>query len=216
MNTMSTQKTPAKRPYRLRARAESQERTRQRIAAAAAELHEEVGVTATTVADIARRAGVQRLTVYNHFPTLAELLPACSAHYATIHPLPDPTAIDAVADPLERVRAALRAFYGWYRATERLQRHVNGDRTSIAELDAFLVETDDALRRTVVDRLVAGFDGPDGDMARRRALLAVALEFWTWQRLQAEGLDDAVAADLMTDSLCAVAPDRGRAPLDTH
>src|SRR3712207_7218377 len=41
-------------------RAEAQQATRARIAAAAAELHEEVGIARTTVADIARRAGVQR------------------------------------------------------------------------------------------------------------------------------------------------------------
>ena len=68
------------RKYELKARAESQRETRERITEAAAELHEEIGVARTTVAEIARRAGVQRLTVYNHFPELSDLLPACSAH----------------------------------------------------------------------------------------------------------------------------------------
>src|ERR687885_554730 len=85
LNTMSTQK----RKYELKARAESQQATRARIAAAAAALHQEVGVAKTTVADIARRAGVQRLTVYNHFADLDALLPACSAHWLGEHPLPD-------------------------------------------------------------------------------------------------------------------------------
>ena len=71
MNTVSTQK----RKYELKARAEAQEATRAKIAAAAAELHGEVGVAKTTVADIARRAGVQRLTVYNHFPDLTRCSP---------------------------------------------------------------------------------------------------------------------------------------------
>ena len=82
---MSTQK----RKYELKARAEAQEETRARIAAAAAALHEEVGIGQTTVADIARRAGVQRLTVYNHFPDLDALLPACTAHWLGEHPRPD-------------------------------------------------------------------------------------------------------------------------------
>ena len=51
---MSTQT----RKYELKARAESQRETRERITRAAAELHEEVGVARTTVAEIARRAGV--------------------------------------------------------------------------------------------------------------------------------------------------------------
>jgi AcrR family transcriptional regulator len=75
--------------YELKARAETQQATRDRIAATASALHEEVGVAKTTVADIARRAGVQRLTVYNHFPDLEALLPACTAHWMEEHPLPD-------------------------------------------------------------------------------------------------------------------------------
>ena len=88
-----------KAKYELKARAESQQATRDRIAAAAASLHEEVGIAQTTVADIARRAGVQRLTVYNHFPDLAALLPACTAHYRAEHPVPDLTAALALERP---------------------------------------------------------------------------------------------------------------------
>ena len=62
-----------KRKYELKARAESQARTRERIVQATMELHKEVGPAKTTVAEIARRAGVQRLTVYNHFPEDVEL-----------------------------------------------------------------------------------------------------------------------------------------------
>src|SRR5215218_10421234 len=100
---MSTQK----RRYELKARAEAQQETRARIAAAAAALHEEVGVGKTTVADVARRAGVQRLTVYNHFPDLQTLLPACSAHWLAAHPLPDLEPAFARVDPAERLRDVL-------------------------------------------------------------------------------------------------------------
>src|SRR5919201_215451 len=99
---MSTQK----RKYELKSRAESQQATRDRIAAAAAALHEEVGIAKTTVADIARRAGVQRLTVYNHFPDLAALLPACSAHWLAEHPPPDMESVSALEDPAQRLLAA--------------------------------------------------------------------------------------------------------------
>ena len=85
MNTVSTQK----RRYELKARAEAQQATRARIAAAAAPCTRRSGIAKTTVADIARRAGVQRLTVYNHFPDLDALLPACTAHYLAEHPRPD-------------------------------------------------------------------------------------------------------------------------------
>jgi AcrR family transcriptional regulator len=182
-----------KRRYELKARAESQQATRARIAAAAAALHEEVGVAKTTVADIARRAGVQRLTVYNHFPDLNALLPACSAHWLAEHPQPDLESAFALADPAERLRAALASRYGWYRETAPMQRHVLGERATVPELDAWMARTADARLAELAAGLSAGFDRPDAG-----ALVALALDFWTWQRLDAEGLDDAAAAELMT------------------
>src|SRR5436305_14380517 len=106
-----------KRPYRLKARAKRQVETQRRIAAAAASLHEEVGPARTTIAEVARRAGVQRPTVYAHFATERELYVACQRHFLAEHPPPDPGPALALADPEKRVRAALEAFYAWYRST---------------------------------------------------------------------------------------------------
>jgi AcrR family transcriptional regulator len=186
---MSTQK----RRYELKARAEAQQATHARIAAAAAELHEEVGVAQTTVADIARRAGVQRLTVYNHFPDLDALLPACTAHWMAEHPQPDLDPAFALADPAERLGAVLTALYGWYRETAATQRRMFGERTTVPELDAWMSRSADAALVELAGRLAPGFDRPGA-----RALVALALDFWTWQRLDREGLDDAAAAELMT------------------
>src|SRR4051794_25138764 len=136
---MSTQK----RKYELKARAAAQEATRARIAAAAASLHEEVGVARTTVAAIARRAGVQRLTVYNHFPDLAALLPACTAHWMAERPLPDLGPAFAIEDPAERLRTALTALYGWYRATAPMQARVLGERATVPEVDAWMAQSAD-------------------------------------------------------------------------
>jgi AcrR family transcriptional regulator len=200
MNAVSSQK----RKYRMKARAEAQEETRQRIAAAAAELHEEQGVAATTVADIARRAGVQRLTVYNHFPELSDLIPACNVHYANLHPFPDLDPALALDDSRERVRVVLAANYAWYRETQQLQRHIHSDRTTVPEVDAFMSANVDAPRLELAAELAKGFALRGKRAQRLRALIALALEFWTWNRLDAEGLGDKEAAELMTDSLCAV------------
>ena len=191
---MSTQK----RKYELKARAESQQATRARIAAAAASLHEEVGIARTTVADIARRAGVQRVTVYNHFPDLTVLLPACTAHWLTEHPLPDLAPAFALEDPSLRLRTALTALYGWYRETAPMQQRVFGERATVPELDAFVAQSSDPMLAELAAGLAAGFDRPDA-----RALVALALDFWTWQRLDREGLDDAAAAALMTGAVSA-------------
>ena len=179
-----------KRSYEKRVRAERQAATRRRIAAATAELHEEVGPARTTVAEIARRAGVQRPTVYNNFPDERELFAACSAHFLSENP---PPALDP-GQPLERV---LEALYGWYRRTRRMSENVRRDRKSMPALDEVLRGTSDAPMHALADALAAG---------RSRALVAVALDFWTWHRLDAEGLGDADAARLMA-ACCQTAAD---------
>jgi len=190
---MSTQK----RRYELRARAEAQQATRTRIAAAAAQLHEEVGVAKTTVADIARRAGVQRLTVYNHFPDLQTLLPACSAHWLAEHPQPDLEPAFALEDPVQRLRTVLTSLYGWYRENAPMQRRVLGERATVPELDAWMAQTTDRALAALAARLSADFERSDAP-----ALVRLALDFWTWQRLDREGLDDGAAAALMTGVVC--------------
>src|SRR5437762_6951159 len=107
------------RKYELKARAEKQAATRRRIVEATSALHEEVGPAHTTVAEIARRAGVQRLTVYSHFPEDRELFAACSAHVVAANPPPEPAAWAAEANPMARLRRALREIHAWYAAGER-------------------------------------------------------------------------------------------------
>jgi AcrR family transcriptional regulator len=191
---MSTEK----RRYELKARAERQRQTRERIVAATMELHREVGPAATTVAEIARRAGVQRLTVYNHFPDDAELFQACQAHWLQLHPVPDLGEALALEDPRERVRDVLRGQYAWYRETEPMAEKVQRDRGGVPALDGLMRRTADRRAAELADALAAGFGGEQQLLRARRALVRLALEFWTWRRLADEGFDDGAAADLMT------------------
>jgi AcrR family transcriptional regulator len=204
MNTVSTQT----RKYELKARAESQRETRDRIARAAAELHQEKGVARTTVAEIARRAGVTRLTVYNHFADLSELLPACSAHYEAQHPWPDLGSVLALADPGERVRSALGLVYGWYRETEPMFGKLFSDRASVPELDRFMQEHIDRALAELAGELAAAFAARGRRAERLRALIRLALDFWTWRRLGREGVDDDAAAELMAAAVDAHASAR--------
>jgi AcrR family transcriptional regulator len=209
---MSTQKTNS-RKYELKARAESQQRTRQRIAKAAAGLHEEVGPAGTTVAEIARRAGVSRLTVYKHFPDNASLYPACSAHHLSEHPLPDFQAALAPADPVERLGSLLRTVYGsWYRQQGRMMGNLQRDRSSDPALDEFMKANSDAALGGLADAVTAAFELGSDDAARVRSLTRVALDFWTWERLTSGGMDDEAAAGLMTDAVAAVAGVPATAP----
>ena len=201
MNTMSSET----RKYELKARAETQRETRERIAAAAAGLHEEKGVANTTVAEIARRAGVTRLTVYNHFPALGDLLPACAAHYGQRHPQPNFSTAFELEDDEARVRAALAAFYGWYREVEPMFGRLFSDRASVPELDRFLGEHIDQTQANLAADLAKSFKARGRRAERLRALLRVAVDFWTWRRLDREGLDDKAAAELMAASVTAAA-----------
>ena len=199
MNAMSSEK----RPYELKERAKRQDETRRRIVQATAELHEEVGPARTTIAEIARRAGVQRLTVYKHFPDDAELFGACSGHYMADHPPPDLGEALALEDPGQRVRGVLRRVYPWYRETERMAANIQRDRLLLPALDEQAAITIDEPRAAIAAALVAGFAASGPQAKRIGALVAVALDFWTWRRLTKQGLGDAAAAELMADAIAS-------------
>jgi AcrR family transcriptional regulator len=197
---MSTQS----RPYRLKARAEQQEVTRRRIIEATAALHDEVGPARTTVVEIARRAGVQRLTVYNNFPDERTLFEACGAHWMSLHPLPDMSSALAEEDAAERLRLILAGLYGWYRATERSNEHMQRDRLVMPALDAVMRIRMDRQMTALADLLASGFQAAH-DPVRVRATAALALDFWTWRRLSHEGMTDTAAALVMVDLVKAAA-----------
>lgn len=194
-----------KRKYELKARAESQRRTRERIVQATMELHGEVGPARTTVAEIARRAGVQRLTVYNHFPDDEDLFRACSGHWISLHPPPDPSEALAAGDPEERVRKLLAIFYGWYRANEQMTVRIQRDRNLIPALDTVVKESSDEPLAQLAGMLAEGFGARGRRADAVRSLARLALDFWTWRRLALDGLDDGAAARLMAEAVACAA-----------
>src|SRR6185312_15066735 len=101
------------RTYTLKRRAEQQAETRQRIVEAAVDLHSSVGPALTTISMIAERAGVQRHTVYAHFPDDRSLYLACSGLTQERDPPPDAAAWRSIADRHERLRTGLAAIYEW-------------------------------------------------------------------------------------------------------
>src|SRR6266581_2190750 len=86
--TVMSREIPSKRKYQLKKRADEMAETRRRITEAAVGLHGTVGPARTTLSAVAERAGVQRHTVYRHFPTEADLFDACSSHHITANPWP--------------------------------------------------------------------------------------------------------------------------------
>src|SRR5919107_1985901 len=114
---MATTKRQPRKYQKIR-RAEQQAETRQRIVEAMVALHREVGPARATISAIAERAGVERLTVYRHFPDERSMFEACTTHYATEVPQPDPASWADIDDPAERLRAVLLTFYEYYRRAE--------------------------------------------------------------------------------------------------
>jgi AcrR family transcriptional regulator len=193
------------RKYEKKARAEGERQTRERIIEATMELHEEVGPAKTTVAEIARRAGVQRLTVYNHFPEEIELFGACQAQWMELHPLPDFAGLLGRPEPDERLRGVLGALYAWYGETEPMAEKIYRDRGGIPALDQLVAQTADRNFAELAEALAAGFEARGARAKRVRALIRLALDFWTWRRLDREGLGDKAAAQLVTGAVSAAA-----------
>jgi AcrR family transcriptional regulator len=180
------------RTYTLGRRAEKQAETRQRIVEAAVELHGTVGPASTTFSMVAERAGVQRHTLYAHFPDERSLLMACSGLAMERDPLPDPAPWRAIEDRSEQLRVGLWAIYGWFERN--------------AELAACVLR--DAEVHPLVGEIVGLRMGPSMAAwhevlgatlnAKQRALLRLALSYFTWRTLVRDGgLKSSTAAGTM-------------------
>jgi AcrR family transcriptional regulator len=185
-------------------RAEQVDQTRQRIVQATVELHGSAGPAATTIAAIADRAGVTRLTVYRHFPDQIALFGACSAYWTSRQQLPDPGAWSQIGDPAARLRAGLADIYRFYRAGAGMLTHIHRDLAALPEAHQQALRDGDTLARDV---LTAPFDGIGDEHRRLRAAVGHAISFWTWSSLCLDqGLTDTEAIDAMTGMILAVTP----------
>jgi AcrR family transcriptional regulator len=172
-----------KRKYELKKRAESLGDTRRRIVEATVELHRTHGPAATQVSEIARRAGVQRVTVYNHFPDEHALLTACSLHWRALHPAPDPTRWEAAADPGERLRLALGELYAWYRETEPMTANVLRDAEIVAALRPIVENGLGRYLEQVRTILAEPFRARGRRRERIEAAVRAAVDFHVWRAL---------------------------------
>jgi AcrR family transcriptional regulator len=106
------------RKYTMDKRRAAVEATRRRILEATLALHAEKGIFGTSWQDIAQRADVSVGTVYKHFPSLDELVPACGElMYAITRPpsLEDASQIFAEANSLEeRLERLVFELFGFY------------------------------------------------------------------------------------------------------
>jgi len=181
------------RTYQKTKRAEREAETRRRIVEATVALHTSVGPARTTISAIADRAGVQRHTVYSHFPEEATLFAACTSHWASLHPFPQAGAWEEPAEPLQRFALALRDVWGWYEGVEPDLEFFLRDAELIPAVSADMNRYAERLS-AVADRLAADL----GDSSAIRAAVGHALAFETWRSLvRREGLTTEGAVDAM-------------------
>jgi AcrR family transcriptional regulator len=186
-----------RRPYRKRRRADQEQATRERITRAAVKLHGSVGPARTTVSGVAKEAGVQRATVYRHFPDEEALFAACSAHWAASNPPPDFEAWKAIRDPSERLARGLDELYAYWRETEGMFEKTSRDVHLVAAM-AGPWEAMRAILGMAADNLVSGRTERGNARKRVRAAAGHAVQFATWQSLvRGQGLASEEAAALM-------------------
>jgi AcrR family transcriptional regulator len=202
---MMSRESQTKRKYELKQRAREMAETHLRITEAAIELHGSIGPSRTTMSAVAERAGVERRTLYRHFPNDAALFAACSEHYFDANPWPELGLWRAIRDPQQRLQRALDELYAYYERNEPMFSNVLRDaelvdvaRDAVAPLHAYLEEA--------AETLAVGHPA----RGRRRQLfegaLRHALAFSTWHSLRTSGVGQADAVKLVTALVEAAAP----------
>ena len=185
------------RKYDMKRRAKRQEETRRRIVEATVEMHESVGMARTTISAIAEKAGVQRLTVYRHFPDERALFTACRGHWLAANPPPDPASWSQVLDPEERLRKALAEVYAYHRRTEPMIANLVRDAQVmplVLEIAQPYLQHWERMRYV----LATGWGVADERLALLLAALGHALDFQTWRSLvRQQGLGDEQAVEVM-------------------
>jgi AcrR family transcriptional regulator len=186
----------AKRKYTKTRRAEQQDETRERIVEAAVALHEQLGPANTSIKAIAEKAGVQRLTVYRHFPDDTSLFQACTSHYFGQHPPPDMGDWAQIEDASERSRAALLAFYRYYRSTEEMFSVAYRDIEKVEAIQAPMGQFEVYIDQ-VRDDLVASWKVKSKNKKSLALTLRHCLRFSTWVSLKNENLSDKKITELV-------------------
>ena len=189
-------KTMKRRTYQLGRRAESADETRRRLVQATFELHGEQGIAATTMKQIADRAGVGVGTVYHHFATLDDTIMACGQMVMATFPPPTEAIFSGVATMRERLAVLARALF------EHLDNvgfdMVRVDRDRLAIVRQFVDE--ELTHRIALTRAALAPFAIDRDQIR---IAAALLDIGVYRALQGVGLSLDQAAETIADMIHA-------------
>jgi AcrR family transcriptional regulator len=205
---MTREMTSPRRVYRKRRRAEQEAETRRQITEAAVRLHGTVGPARTTIKAIAAEAGVQRATVYRHFPDLESLFMSCSALWASLNPPPSHATWSRIADPDRRLRYALEELFEWYDWAEPMLTNVSRD-AALVPASARANENFQQHFASLHTALMLGRRSRGRSRVRVAAAIGHALEFGTWRSLaRTQGLRSGEVVELMVALIAAAAEPR--------
>jgi AcrR family transcriptional regulator len=180
------------RKYDMSKRALARAETRRRIIEATAKLHGQNGVLGTSWQDIAKEADVSVATVYAHFPSLDELLPACGALVMErVRPPRPESATEIIGDAQsleERFERVANELFGFY---ERGGPHIEVDvrerqLPGMREWEAYLLDT-----VTAFVRAACAHDSTD---ARTVRLVSAFFDPSTFKALRNRGVGPKAAA----------------------
>ena len=195
------------RKYDMHRRAAAAEETRRRIVDATRQLHTIQGIAATRYDDIAERAGVGVGTVYRHFPSVDELIPACGRVVMEAVALPDASAARAlftdVSAPQARIERLEREAFAIYErgAPELTAARREPDAHPAVAHTATALE---ASLAALVDSALEPLAVTDAD----RRLVRAMIDLGTWQALRDQGIGSAEAVDAVCRMLAAGAIER--------
>lgn len=173
------------------------ERTQERILDAARALHAEQGIGPTSYDEIARKAETSTATVYRHFPTLAQLLPACAEPIPLLQPVtPDlvQQLFAGLQQPEQRIEMLVRGTCECYRRDGGWLAAARGEEQSFEALAEI------AARQTRNLRLLVEAALSDMELEeRRKRRIAALIDFPVWKSLKAAGFSDSEAEEEMLD-----------------
>ena len=173
--------TSQTRDYRMGKRLDAVARTRRRL----------------VVADL---AGVQRSTLYRHFPDETALFGACTSHYMARNPWPAFESWRQQEEPLARLSTGLTDLYRYYASNRPM---LSNSYRDIEVMPQFVGDMMREQRDSTVAVLAEPFEAEHEAIA---SAISLAVDFRTWTVLDEGGLEPDVAAELMVAMIRGLTP----------